>query len=570
MQLRHSSSLIFLVALIMLACGATYGIQTFFPYPCEDAYITYRFARNLSVGLGPVFNPGERVEGYSNFLWMAAIAVARSLGLSMADFSRGVAALCSLGTMLLVWYIPRRHFNCKGPATGLGPVLYLLFLPFHFYTTSGLETSLYLFLIVLSVHMLAEADERPAPCLAASCILLLLALTRPEGIIFFCAWSGALALRHMRNRGSMRPCLPGMCLFIVLYGAFLLWRMTYYGMPLPNTYYAKGSFALPIRVALGWAVNTGFMGHYYYLVLLPAALAGFAGLPRSKPFVTLLIFLAGTLAFSIGFAGWDWMPFFRYSLPAVPLLIIIIQILFSRLWQTLATRGARRPKVVWAVLTTLFIAMAAEKFLADLSLTVRLRSLDVHAFYNQKAVGDWIKEAPGPKPVIAIGDIGRLVYFADVPAVDLYGLASREFALLKQEHGQPELGLSPGAFNFDRYKDKERGLLLARAPDYVFLYNFRLKISNTFPGSKAGLAGHPDFDHRYAYMCTLKLIPEFTSPLWPKSLHFIDILDLSSGFLSWMHNGWGYDIYVRRDSPCRRFRCEFGPDEKVQKIILVE
>ena len=35
----------------------------------DDAFITYRYARNLARGEGLVFNPGERVEGYTNFLW---------------------------------------------------------------------------------------------------------------------------------------------------------------------------------------------------------------------------------------------------------------------------------------------------------------------------------------------------------------------------------------------------------------------------------------------------------------------------------------------------------------------
>lgn len=34
----------------------------------EDAFISFRYARNLVDGHGLVFNPGERVEGYTNFL----------------------------------------------------------------------------------------------------------------------------------------------------------------------------------------------------------------------------------------------------------------------------------------------------------------------------------------------------------------------------------------------------------------------------------------------------------------------------------------------------------------------
>jgi putative phosphotransacetylase len=47
----------------------------------DDAYITYRYAENWVAGHGLVFDPGgERVEGYSNPLWLAFSAAAIALG----------------------------------------------------------------------------------------------------------------------------------------------------------------------------------------------------------------------------------------------------------------------------------------------------------------------------------------------------------------------------------------------------------------------------------------------------------------------------------------------------------
>ena len=47
---------------------------------CDDAYISFRYADNWARGLGPVFNAGERVEGYTNFLWTALLAGLIKLG----------------------------------------------------------------------------------------------------------------------------------------------------------------------------------------------------------------------------------------------------------------------------------------------------------------------------------------------------------------------------------------------------------------------------------------------------------------------------------------------------------
>ena len=40
----------------------------------DDAFISFRYARNLLEGQGLAFNPGERVEGYTNFLWVLELA----------------------------------------------------------------------------------------------------------------------------------------------------------------------------------------------------------------------------------------------------------------------------------------------------------------------------------------------------------------------------------------------------------------------------------------------------------------------------------------------------------------
>ena len=35
----------------------------------DDSFISFRYARHLFEGHGLVFNPGDPVEGYTNFLW---------------------------------------------------------------------------------------------------------------------------------------------------------------------------------------------------------------------------------------------------------------------------------------------------------------------------------------------------------------------------------------------------------------------------------------------------------------------------------------------------------------------
>lgn len=72
-------------ALLVLLCGSilqTLGGTSFLTtkshndWGNDDAYISYHYAENLAAGKGLVFNPGERVEGYSNLLYVLLMAPA--------------------------------------------------------------------------------------------------------------------------------------------------------------------------------------------------------------------------------------------------------------------------------------------------------------------------------------------------------------------------------------------------------------------------------------------------------------------------------------------------------------
>src|SRR5262249_57546373 len=69
-------------------------------FQCDDAFISFRYARNLGAGLGLVFNPGlERVEGYTNFLWVVLLAALQRVGLR-PEWS---ADVLSLGATVALW-----------------------------------------------------------------------------------------------------------------------------------------------------------------------------------------------------------------------------------------------------------------------------------------------------------------------------------------------------------------------------------------------------------------------------------------------------------------------------------
>jgi hypothetical protein len=76
---------------------------------CDDAFISFRYARSLVEGHGLVFNAGERVEGYTNFLWVLELAALwKVFGLRPENVAPWLSVLCTVGTLAaVVWWAAR-------------------------------------------------------------------------------------------------------------------------------------------------------------------------------------------------------------------------------------------------------------------------------------------------------------------------------------------------------------------------------------------------------------------------------------------------------------------------------
>ena len=105
-QRRHP----FRQAIPLLACLALalyFGIDQArtLSWVGDDAYISFRYAENLTRVLGLVFNAGERVEGYSNFLWTLWSALGLRLGFEAESWANAASLLChALTIATLAWF----------------------------------------------------------------------------------------------------------------------------------------------------------------------------------------------------------------------------------------------------------------------------------------------------------------------------------------------------------------------------------------------------------------------------------------------------------------------------------
>ena len=344
--IRLWRGLLFLPWLVLLAWAAA---ESWFL--CDDAFVSFRYARNLLEGHGLVYNVGERVEGYTNFLWTLELAALWGLfGLRPEHAAPWLSAACTAATVAaMLWWAARLpHLQQRKLTAWMALGLLCSSTTFAVWTSGGgLETRQFTLFVVLAVVCLSLYRRSRRGLTAASLSLAAAALTRPEGLLIAaccCAWFAAQRMLDSEaDAGRPRLDWPGLLRlvlpFAVLIGGHFLFRYAYYGEWLPNTYYAKHVrpwYEMGFVYLWAAALETGL-----YL-LLPLAWAGMrARLRESRDgiYALPLLLIAPHMAYlaRIGGDHFEYRPLdFYWPLLALPTAAGIVH-LASRL-----AEGARR------------------------------------------------------------------------------------------------------------------------------------------------------------------------------------------------------------------------------------
>ncbi len=248
-------SIPFAVLMLLGAVGLYYGWRTFW-FLTDDAFIEFRYVSNSINGYGYVWNasPFLPVEGYTSFLWVVLLgAVWRALGIEPPQSANVISLAFSYGSLLLAalmmvripWRPEWKRFRMAFVALLLiGTLSNRTFLT---WTSSGLEAAMFGFLITLWVYVATSAWSIRKRLVALSAVSALLALTRPDGLLFVAVACVLVLLRareEPNGRAALRLCAISMSPLAVVV-AHEAWRIGFYGAWLPNTYYAKVVEAWP-------------------------------------------------------------------------------------------------------------------------------------------------------------------------------------------------------------------------------------------------------------------------------------------------------------------------------------
>ena len=459
----------------------------------DDAFISFRYAEHLATGRGLEWNPGYRVEGYSNFLWILLLAAGRLLGEGIPLVARVLSTAAALGVVALVVQVVRwGHPRVDPLLLALAPLPVALSFPFQYWCSMRLETALFALLLLLAPALfLREEAVGTSPRWPSALAYLALALTRPEGLVYAVVPVGHLLARAAAGE-SLRALVRqrAVWLGIIVGGSllFVLFRWGYFGELLPNTFHAKvegggGS-------AWGWRYLARFCAERpYHLVLFVAPLLLGGTRSPAGPVLLGTALMAALVSVAV---GGDWMHEFRLLVPITPLLAATLGITLQRIsGQPHQGFTGRAIIIIGAGLLTaglqLNMGTPGREWGAALRGERRdlLINLEGEMTRAGRDVGRWLQANARPGDLVAVNHAGAVPFYSGLPALDMVGLNDRHIARLS--------GDMHGKFDVE--------YVLSRRPRFVVL-NTRTRPSGGLytPGYWAGedaLFAHPNFQRRY-------------------------------------------------------------------------
>jgi hypothetical protein len=167
---------------------AIVAMATLARFTVDDSFISYRYARNLASGAGLVFNPGERVEGYTNFAWTVLLSAGYRVGLEPDGLAKVLGATSALGAIAVCHRLSVRAL----PKVSLPPVSTWLIATSPVllgHSVFGLETGAFACLMIAGTAMLFAEESRASADRArvipwSGVVFALGGLTRPEAPLF--------------------------------------------------------------------------------------------------------------------------------------------------------------------------------------------------------------------------------------------------------------------------------------------------------------------------------------------------------------------------------------------------
>lgn len=420
------------VPILLLVSIGLMHIRAYYPFIVDDAFISFRYAENLAQGYGLVFNPGEYVEGYTNFLWVVLLAMFHRFGIDTVFAARVLGGISGL---LTIWFLIRiTHLVVPTPRFGwnssLAAFLVALYPGFAIWSTAGLETPLFTFLLVVCIWFFVQWVQGASfnAGVRFSFTAVLLSLVRPEGPLFF--GIGLIAITafkwlqsHSVGKAIRTIYFPSL-VFSILVGGYYLWRWQYYGYWLPNTFYLKVPRTSRIAISQGYWYISGFWSTIGGWWLFWSPLVLLVTRRRAAWIWCCWLWLTAWLYYIHRVNG-DWMPYYRFFIPVIPVLYLLVQEMLRDIHGACSTSKLPPTRSIGLVLSGILLGYS----LLNAAYVWRTQHDELYrSGVAYRDAGLWLRQHVEKDKVIALADAGAIPYYSRLRVIDYYGLVNARVA----------------------------------------------------------------------------------------------------------------------------------------------
>jgi arabinofuranosyltransferase len=496
-------------------------------YVADDGFIAFQYVKNLVRGEGLVYNPGERVEGYNNFLWIVLLAGFQWLlpQTSLLRIAQTLGVVFGVLTILLVcrfsWSVRRE----SEPFALLAGAFLAVHSGFAAWATAGLETTLFAFLVFASAYAYVSYLRTGKKFLLVPLLFAFASLTRPDALLLFGITTCHLAVREWKVGGRLPigRMLLWASIFAAVYVPYYIWRFIYYGYPLPNTFYAKVGSG-PHQYIRGARYLLDYLSEYGAFLFIPALLVLIRRDVRKEWRDYFALIAAGYIAYLV-YVGGDGLGFFRFFVYLVPILYLLVQDGFADLYRrasrlSFLTTG-RMLNFVTLCLIVISLGVTMRQSIFPLFMPSSYRWYEPQSqlsfpglgtdhsyiwfdnyFVDRLAIAAmWLETHASRNAVVASTPAGSIAYHMNHKVIDMLGLNDLHIArTASADLGQGRAGHEKGDGKY----------VLSRSPDYILMGNVAVL---PYPLNKEGMAkklvlkserelwANPAFHDAYELIC---------------------------------------------------------------------
>jgi arabinofuranosyltransferase len=395
----------------------------------DDGMISMRFARNLASGLGLVWNPGERVQGFTNPAWTLMMVVVHWIGvpgrLASLPMQLASAAIDLLTAVYIWWRVSER----TGPDWGIGAAAaYLASSCAICWAISGWETSAITLGWAIALDPVLDENPRAIDAWRSLIVAGLTVLFRPDAglllaaLAVYWAWTAKSDERWSVIAAVMVAAVPALALGIFQRG--------YYGSWIPNTATLKRSAGI---LSVGPGIEYVLMSIFRYPFNAAVIAGGIFGASRlQRPAAALLAALAGTYLVYVVSVGGDHFAHARFLLPILPTATVLAADALSRIRIGADTRRKFLIRAAAVAVIGLVVLDFGDEALVDVP---SQKNLNRYALNTALALRDL---SAGKNPTVGIFLAGTIPYFnPSIRFHDMLGKNDLYIARTRAHCGEP-------------------------------------------------------------------------------------------------------------------------------------